>query len=101
MNIEGTGKGRGIEDISRQKPLECTIGSCGSLAFNVIVVPIIVNPGAVITKLQCIKCLNLFTVSENGLIGDRSRIFKDQMGKNHHRMIAEPGIFNARLPDEH
>jgi len=93
-DIEGTGKGRGIEDASRQAELECTINNCGSKGFYVIVVPIIVKPGAAITKLQCAKCRNVFIVSESGTIGDRQTLFQDHQGRNHHRMIAEPGIFD-------
>ncbi len=94
--IEGTGKGRGIEDASLQSELECTVNDCGSKGFYIVVVPLIVKSGAAITKIQCAKCRNVFIVSENGIIGDRQTLYQDHQGRNHHTMRAEPGVFSFK-----
>ncbi len=96
--ITGTGKPVGIQDISRQLLLHCRIMNCDSVSFAVSVVPIQIRPGAVITKLKCVRCENEFIVSENGVIGDKQLIYKDHQGRSHHTMKAEPGIYNVSGP---
>lgn len=93
--ITGTGKSVGIQDASRQVRLHCRIAGCDSFSFSVVVVPIEVRPGAVITKLKCVRCRNEFVVSENGVIGDKQLLYKDHQGRNHHTLKAEPGIYNV------
>lgn len=92
-NVIGNGQSVKITDPGIQQDLDCM---CGSKSFHVIVAPIGIRPGAVITKLQCIKCRNVFVVSENGVVGERKTLYKDHQNRKHHVMIAEPGIYYAK-----
>lgn len=92
--IIGNGRSVKMTDPGIQQDLDCL---CGSKTFHIIVAPIGIRRGAVITKLQCFKCRNVFVVSENGIVGDKSALYKDHQNRKHHRMIAESGIFNSKL----
>jgi len=93
-DIIEVGKPAGIENVDRQLELECVKG-CNSKIFKLIVVPLGVQKGAAITKVQCAKCGLVFTANQHGVIGDKSKKFQDHQGKNHYRMKCETGVFNG------
>lgn len=90
MSITGNGQSIAITDASLQVDLGCL---CKSKSFNVVVIPLKIRPGAAITKLQCCKCRLVYVVSDVGVVGDKSHLWKDAQHRKHHTMKAEPGIY--------